>query len=96
MGRRTRVRVEGSSMQPLLLDGQEVLVARVRHVRPGDLIFCRHPYKSKICLIKKVDHIKDDGRLHLLGLNPAQSTDSRSFGEIAPDHVLGKVSSRVS
>lgn len=95
---RRRLRVTGTSMLPLLKPGQEVLVnpRAYRQVPPcpGDIVVARHPYHTDLQLIKRVVAITDDGRCHLEGDNPNESTDSRTFGAIPVSTILGRVTSR--
>lgn len=92
--RRRRFRVSGSSMEPLLRPDDEVLVNPQAPPRPGDIIVARHPYRTDVRLIKRVAAVDERGRCLLQGDNPAESTDSRSFGYIPPDDILGRVVSR--
>ena len=82
-------------MEPALPEGTIVLVRRTQAVQLNDIILCRHPYKSKTNIIKRVEDLRPDG-LYVLGDNPSQSTDSRSFGVIPTDHVLGVVTSKMT
>jgi len=91
--RRTRVRVRGTSMSPTLADGDEVLIARVRTARPGDLVCVRHPFRSDLQLIKRLTSV--DGGLTVAGDNPDASSDSRTLGVLPADHLVGRVTSRL-
>ena len=95
---RKRFRVIGTSMLPLLQPGDEVLVdARAyQHAAPcvGDIVVSRHPYRADVRLVKRITAILRDGRCLLAGDNPSDSTDSRSFGAVAPQQILGRVISR--
>ncbi len=96
--RRRRFRVTGDSMRPLLRPGDEVLVDprayRRRPPAPGDLVVARHPYQTGVKLIKRVQEVDEHGRCRLIGDNPLYSSDSRSFGRITPENILGRVTSR--
>lgn len=96
--RRRRFRVTGDSMRPLLQPGDEVLVDprayRQRQPTPGDLVVARHPYQTGVMLVKRVKDVDEYGRCLLIGDNPLYSSDSRSFGRIAPENILGRVTSR--
>lgn len=100
LGRRARYRVGGSSMLPTLAPGDQVLVdlAAYRRARPrlGDLVLARHPYRTDLRLVKRVAGVSADGRCTLAGDNPAESTDSRSFGAVPCELVLGRVVLRLS
>ena len=85
-------------MQPTLVDGDLVIVDpegfRHRPPRPGDVLVARHPYRG-VHLVKRVSTVGVDGRLRIVGDNDDGSTDSRSFGAIGPDRVLGRVTRRL-
>lgn len=96
--RRRRFRVTGNSMLPLLKSGDEVLIDphayRHRLPQPDDIVIARHPFRSQVRLIKRVITNTDAGTYILQGDNPQESTDSRAFGPVAIDHILGRVTSR--
>ena len=95
---RKRFRVTGTSMAPLLQPGDEVLVDPRAYKRAaprvGDIVVSRHPYRVDVRLVKRVTAILEDDRSFLEGDNPSDSTDSRSFGAVAPQQILGRVISR--
>jgi len=81
-------------MQPLLSSQQEVLVDptafRRRRPNPGDLVVAQHPQRPDLRLIKWVVYVEHD-RCFLKGLNPAASTDSRDFGLVTKEQLVGRV-----
>ena len=94
--RRQRFRVTGMSMVPLLKPGDEVLIdAKAYAQHPpciNDIIVAQHPYRD-IKLIKRVI-TSENGRYFLKGDNALESTDSRTFGAVKPEQILGRVTSR--
>ncbi|WP_017296654.1 nickel-type superoxide dismutase maturation protease [Nodosilinea nodulosa] len=92
--RRRRFRVVGESMLPLLEAGGEVLVDplayRLQLPAPGDLVVARHPHQPGLRLIKWVVYADGEG-CFLKGLNAAASTDSREFGLVPRQEILGRV-----
>jgi len=91
---RRRFRIVGPSMQPLLMPQEEVLIDphayRQTLPHPGDLVVARHPHNPDLRLIKWVVYVEAD-RCFLKGLNPNASTDSRVFGLVPQQDLLGKV-----
>ncbi len=82
-------------MRPTLLNDEHVLVDECAYSNEApsesDVVLARHPYKTSVRMIKRICRIESDGRIFLVGDNPDSSTDSRSFGTIEPDRILGRV-----
>lgn len=61
---------------------------------PGDIVVARHPHQPDLLVIKWVVFVDSD-RCYLRGLNPGQSSDSRQFGLVPIDQILGRVECRL-
>ncbi|MEZ4860877.1 MAG: nickel-type superoxide dismutase maturation protease [Caldilineaceae bacterium] len=100
VGRRKLVQVTGLSMTPLLQPGDRLFVNphAYRQVPPqdGDLVVARHPHQPNLTIIKRVAFTTLDQRCYLLSDNQAEGSDSRSFGFLPFDQILGQVTSRVT
>jgi nickel-type superoxide dismutase maturation protease len=100
LGRRARIRVRGTSMEPGLPDGSFVLVDprayRSRAPRAGEIVLARHPYVRDLRLVKRVATEPRQGRVALVGDRPEASHDSRDFGAVALGDVLGRVVLKLS
>ena len=96
VGRLTIFKVAGSSMSPTLKDGDAVMISRTTPVVPGDIVLAKHPYKQSVKMLKRVAVISEDGRYSLAGDNPAESTDSRTFGTVSIEYIYGKAVCRLS
>ena len=59
--------------------------------RPGDLVVVRDPRQRSRVLLKRIDRAAGDGRWLVLGDNAAASTDSRAFGAVDKEQIVGKV-----
>jgi nickel-type superoxide dismutase maturation protease len=87
----TRVRfvvVDGESMQPGLSPGDRLLVLPLRP-RVGDVVALRDPREPSRVLVKRVVAIDVDG-IDVRGDNRNASTDSRTFGRVPRDRLLGR------
>ena len=96
LGKRKIFRVQGDSMLPTLTDGDTVMIIPTKSIAPGDVVLANHPYKSSVKMLKRVSEIDGDGRYSLTGDNPAESTDSRTFGSLSIECIQGKAVCRVS
>ncbi|MGK7946943.1 MAG: S26 family signal peptidase, partial [Microcystaceae cyanobacterium] len=56
-----------------------------------DVVVVKSPLQSDFYLIKRIVSIREDGACFLQGDNKAQSTDSRSFGWVQPELIIGQV-----
>jgi len=95
---RQRFCVTGFSMFPVLKPGEEILVdtRAYRHFLPeiGDLVMAKHPYRQDLKIIKWVAFVGEKGNYFLLGENKEESSDSRSFGCVSLQQIIGRVTSK--
>lgn len=87
------IKVTGNSLSPFFLPGDYVVALTcgwlLRKLSPGDVIVFRHPEYGQ--MLKKVKGIaRKTGAISVRGIHP-ESIDSRQFGPITPDAVIGKV-----
>ncbi len=82
-------------MYPTLRDGDEIWVDLDAYTTttpaPGDVVLARHPYQRDVEILKRVTRVHPDGSIEVRGDEPIESTDSRSFGPLRPDAILGRV-----
>ncbi len=99
-----RFLVEGSSMNPGYKEGDRLLISPIllRFSPPteGDVVVIQHPKKSNKQLLKRVIGVPGDRvegvelgqeEYFVLGDNKGKSEDSRHFGKIMRNQILGKV-----
>ena len=82
--------VEGDSMLPLLKDGDGLLIDPDAEVVPGDIVLAKHPFKKRVMIVKRLAEVDENGNYVLIGDNPEESSDSRTFGALSKKHILGK------
>jgi signal peptidase I len=93
-----RYQVAGSSMAPALARGDRVLVNRAAYwfsrPRPGDVVVLRDPRAPQRLLVKRIERAAGRDAWEVAGDNPPASTDSRAFGPVGRDLIVGKVWAR--
>lgn len=84
----SRFTVNGNSMKPTLNPGQDVLsVNWFINPKIGDIVVIKQGDKEMVKRVTKID-----GRQILVrGDNKKESTDSRDFGPVNMDQIVGKV-----
>ena len=91
-GLRRHARVDGDSMRPSLAPGDLVIFQPItsddRRLKAGCVVVVRHPLQPATLLIKRLIAINNSG-LELRGDNEPASTDSRHFGLVNRDSLLG-------
>ncbi len=94
IGRVQRYRVVGESMLPTLSPSTDVLVdcraPVIAAVQAGDVVCFPHPDQPGLLLIKRVS-LRDDDALSVLGDYAHQSQDSRHFGRVRLQDIIGRV-----
>jgi nickel-type superoxide dismutase maturation protease len=93
-----RFRIDGPSMAPEYESDDRVLVNRLAYVmrapRAGDAVVLRDPEHTDRLLLKRIDAVLDEGpgprRYFVLGDNFTESRDSRHFGPVMRDRIVGK------
>ncbi|MCM2388032.1 nickel-type superoxide dismutase maturation protease [Streptomyces albipurpureus] len=85
--------VFGPSMYPTLRPGDQLLVHYGAQVRPGDIAVLRHPLQQDLLIVKRIAERRDGG-WWVLGDNPGADGDSRVFGAVPPELLLGRVRGR--
>jgi nickel-type superoxide dismutase maturation protease len=81
-----RVDVVGDSMRPTLRPGDRLVVEWGAKVAPGAIVVVRRPDQRDLLVVKRVRERRKSGWV-VVGDNPDESTDSRTFGAI-PDHLV--------
>ena len=87
------VKILENSLLPEYQEGDFVLIAKIPFcfdsVRRGDVVVFRHPRYGM--MIKKVSHVAGRGnQIYVMGTHE-NSVDSRQFGTVSKDAIIGKV-----
>jgi len=96
---------EGHSMQPVINPGKILLVARLSYgfrlpgsgkylvrwavPKEGDIVVFITPFGE--IAVKRCGEIYSDSSFYALGDNMAHSWDSRSYGPVPVDNIIGRV-----
>jgi len=80
-------------MAPTLRHGDQLLVARRGRARAGAMVVVRLP--DDLLAVKRLVRCVDGGDIWVEGDNPLASTDSRSFGPLPADSVVGVPFARI-
>ena len=95
---RRRIRVTGASMRPTLNVGDELFYdpRAYRSSQPDidEIVVACDPRQRTRKIIKRVRDVREDGRIDLRSDNAIEGADSRQFGPVSPDLILGRVTSR--
>lgn len=82
-------------MVPTYRDGEMVTVNPDAYLTcspsKDHIVMALHPFKKGVTMIKRVSHLTEDGRYFLVGDNPLESSDSRGFGPLRRERILGRV-----
>ncbi len=94
VGYRHHLRVVGKSMLPFILEGDLLIYKKINSkkydLKVGDLVIASHPKLKSHLIIKRIYKI-DQKKFDLRGDNPLSSTDSREWGLINFNLIVGKV-----
>ncbi|MFD7444255.1 nickel-type superoxide dismutase maturation protease [Streptomyces sp. NPDC059909] len=85
--------VTGPSMYPTLAHGDRLLVHYGAGVGPGDVAVMRHPLQQDLLIVKRLVERREGG-WWVLGDNSYAEGDSRVFGTVPDELLLGRVRAR--
>ena len=81
-------------MEPVFKDGDQVVINRLTYVfsrpKPEDIVTIQHPHDRRKILLKKIEKLNSDNTYFVVGENKSDSEDSRFFGKINKEGILGK------
>ncbi|GGY68856.1 nickel-type superoxide dismutase maturation protease [Streptomyces xanthochromogenes] len=86
--------VLGTSMVPTLLHGDQLLVHYGAELRIGDVAVLRHPLQQDLLIVKRLMELRESGWWVLGDNTDDEVVDSRAFGAVPVDLVLGRVRGR--
>ena len=80
-------------MEPAFKEGKTLFVSSIPFLfqkpKVGDAVVVKDPRDGRL-LLKRITKI-ENGKFFVAGDNTKSSTDSRIFGVISKNHILGKV-----
>jgi nickel-type superoxide dismutase maturation protease len=98
--RPARIEIQGASMVPTLLPGDQALAVTGRRARRGDVVVVEHPGRPGYEMVKRVtagpgesvgERTLDDDEYWIEGDRADASTDSRHFGPVRREHLKARV-----
>ena len=79
-------------MVPALRHGDWLIALRTRRIRPGQIVLAAHPERPGFLLVKRAGGRAGSGWWLVSDFADAPGvTDSRHFGPVAPEQVVGRV-----
>ncbi len=79
--------VRGASMMPTIEPGRLLVVTRNSKIKKGNIVIAKVGERE---IVKRVSDVKSS-KVYILGDNPIGSTDSRDFGWLSEDQIIGKI-----
>jgi nickel-type superoxide dismutase maturation protease len=76
-------------MQPQLKAGDLIFLRKTQKLKVGQVAIARRPDRPNLLVIKRVKAVTKNG-YWLEGDNQSESDDSRIFGEVEKNLILGK------
>jgi len=98
--RPSRVAIEGPSMAPTLLPGDQALVVSPRRYRRGDVVVVEHPGRPGYEIVKRItagpgdavgERVLGHDEWWVEGDFAQGSTDSRHFGSVTRQELRAKI-----
>ena len=90
-----RFKIEDRSMEPAFKSGDYVLVNKLAYIfrtpSKDDVVVLRHPKEKNRFLIKRISLVTNSDEYYVVGDKKGFSQDSRHFGPITKDMIIGKV-----
>ena len=88
-------KIEDSSMEPVLKAGDYIVVNKLAYAfsnpSKGDIIVMKHPKEKDRFLVKRIELVTKSKKLYVIGDNKNYSQDSRHFGPIVKNLIIGKL-----
>ncbi len=78
-------------MRPTLQPGDRLVVFQWSRPKPGDLVVLREPDARLTFAVKRVARIEPNGDVVVHADNPNVSRDSREFGPVPRELIVGRV-----
>jgi nickel-type superoxide dismutase maturation protease len=78
-------------MRPALQPGDRLFVLQWPRPKPGDLVVLKEPDRQLTFAVKRVARVEPNGDVVVHADNPNVSRDSREFGPVPRQLIVGRV-----
>lgn len=90
-----RFKIADRSMEPTFKSGDYVIVNKLAYVfrnpSKDDVVVLKHPKEKEKFIIKRISLVTNSDEYYVIGDNRSFSQDSRHFGSVKKDSIVGKV-----
>ena len=90
-----RFKIEDRSMEPAFKPRDYVIANKLAYIlgnpSKGDVVVIKHPKEKNKFLIKRISLVTNSDEYYVIGDNKNFSQDSRHFGSIKKNLIIGKV-----
>lgn len=90
-----RFKIADRSMEPAFKSGDYVFVSKLAYVfgnpSKDDVVVLKHPKEKEKFIIKRISLVTNSDEYYVIGDNRSFSQDSRHFGPVKKNSIVGKV-----
>ena len=93
LGRYVRMRAQGQSMLPTITPEDQLFIDKRAEIQVEKIVVAKHPIQDTL-IVKRIQRISQ-GMIWLTSDNSAVGSDSRDFGPVDKEAIIGTVVAKV-